>query len=64
MLLDYNGDLKIADFGLATIFFHKGNRRLSTNVCGSAPYVAPEVISLIPLILLSHYAYKLEGIFG
>ncbi|PVD26891.1 hypothetical protein C0Q70_12039 [Pomacea canaliculata] len=45
LLLDDKDNLKIADFGLATIFRHKGKWRLLERVCGSAPYLAPEVIS-------------------
>lgn len=43
MLLDRDGNLKIADFGLAAMFQLRGERRLSTSICGSPPYVAPEV---------------------
>lgn len=42
-MLDGNGNLKIADFGLAVLFQYKDKYRESTTVCGSAPYVAPEV---------------------
>ncbi|KAK7479422.1 hypothetical protein BaRGS_00029339 [Batillaria attramentaria] len=45
LLLDENDTLKIADFGLATIFRHQGKWRYLERVCGSAPYLAPEVIS-------------------
>lgn len=45
ILLSESGDLKIADFGLATLFEYNGNRKLSTTMCGSPPYIAPEVIS-------------------
>jgi serine/threonine-protein kinase Chk1 len=45
ILLSDNGDLKIADFGLATLFEYNGVRKLSTTMCGSPPYIAPEVIS-------------------
>lgn len=45
ILLSGNGDLKIADFGLATLFEYQGARKLSTTMCGSPPYIAPEVIS-------------------
>ncbi|RUS33052.1 kinase-like domain-containing protein [Jimgerdemannia flammicorona] len=38
-----NGNLKISDFGLSTVFMHKGQVRPLTSVCGSPPYVAPEV---------------------
>ncbi|KAA8894159.1 kinase-like domain-containing protein [Sphaerosporella brunnea] len=43
LLLDGNGNLKIADFGLAVLFHFRGKYRESTSVCGSPPYVAPEV---------------------
>ncbi|OJJ98056.1 hypothetical protein ASPACDRAFT_53570 [Aspergillus aculeatus ATCC 16872] len=45
MLLAADGNLKIADFGLATLFEYKGVTKLSTTFCGSPPYIAPEVIS-------------------
>lgn len=45
ILLSSSGDLKIADFGLATLFEYNGARKLSTTMCGSPPYIAPEVIS-------------------
>ena len=49
MLLDRDGNLKIADFGLASLFALKGQFKYSTTLCGSPPYVAPEVfISAIP----------------
>ncbi|KAJ9055462.1 serine/threonine protein kinase [Entomophthora muscae] len=42
--------LKIIDFGFATYFRNPDNtERLSTGICGSDPYVAPEVL------LDSHY---------
>lgn len=44
MLLSADGNLKIADFGLATLFEYKGVTKLSTTLCGSPPYIAPEVI--------------------
>lgn len=37
-------NLKIADFGLATVFRHQGKWRYLERVCGSAPYLAPEVM--------------------
>lgn len=43
MLLDRDGNLKIADFGLACLYQHKGVIRTSNTLCGSPPYVAPEV---------------------
>jgi serine/threonine-protein kinase Chk1 len=45
ILLSATGDLKIADFGLATLFNYKGVRKTSTTMCGSPPYIAPEVIN-------------------
>ncbi|KAF9885209.1 Chk1 protein kinase [Aspergillus nanangensis] len=45
MLLTADGNLKIADFGLATLFEYKGVTKMSTTFCGSPPYIAPEVIS-------------------
>lgn len=45
MLLTADGNLKIADFGLASLFEYKGSRKLSTTFCGSPPYIAPEVIT-------------------
>ncbi|ODM22948.1 hypothetical protein SI65_00537 [Aspergillus cristatus] len=45
MLLTVDGNLKIADFGLATLFEYKGATKLSTTFCGSPPYIAPEVIA-------------------
>ena len=44
MLLSAEGDLKIADFGLATLFAHHGQRKTSKTSCGSPPYTAPEVV--------------------
>ncbi|KAI8927436.1 kinase-like domain-containing protein [Entophlyctis helioformis] len=43
MLLDAWGNLKISDFGLATVFRHKGVTRVLTTPCGTPPYVAPEI---------------------
>ncbi|KAH8906291.1 CAMK/CAMKL/CHK1 protein kinase, partial [Coniochaeta sp. PMI_546] len=45
ILLSDTGDLKIADFGMATMFEYKGARKLSATMCGSPPYIAPEVLS-------------------
>ncbi|PGH12845.1 CAMK/CAMKL/CHK1 protein kinase [Polytolypa hystricis UAMH7299] len=44
ILLSADGNLKIADFGLATLFEYQGKTKLSTTLCGSPPYIAPEVI--------------------
>ncbi|RKO91508.1 kinase-like domain-containing protein [Blyttiomyces helicus] len=44
ILLDGSGNLKISDFGLATVFRrHDGATRVLTTPCGSPPYVAPEI---------------------
>ncbi|KAF9574374.1 Chk1 protein kinase [Mortierella alpina] len=43
-LFDKIGTLKISDFGLATVFRHAGRSRPLGTPCGSAPYVAPEVL--------------------
>ncbi|KAM6107757.1 LOW QUALITY PROTEIN: serine/threonine-protein kinase Chk1 [Pterocles gutturalis] len=32
------------DFGLATVFRHQGRERLLTKMCGTLPYVAPELL--------------------
>eukprot|EP00050_Salpingoeca_kvevrii_P001635 m.175375 g.175375 ORF g.175375 m.175375 type:complete len:509 (-) comp10421_c0_seq2:128-1654(-) len=43
VLLDKFGNIKITDFGLATLFRHLGNERLLDRACGTTPYSAPEV---------------------
>ena len=48
VLLSRDGDLKIADFGLATMFEYRGQRKLCTSSCGSPPYTAPEVVACGP----------------
>jgi serine/threonine-protein kinase CHEK1 len=52
LLLDGDGNLKIGDFGLAALFQHQGQQRLLRNVCGSPPYVAPEVPSFSVFLIL------------
>ena len=44
ILISAEGNLKIADFGLATLFAWHGETRLNTTSCGSPPYTAPEVL--------------------
>lgn len=44
ILLNESGDLKIADFGMATLFQYKGQTKMSSTMCGSPPYIAPEVL--------------------
>jgi serine/threonine-protein kinase Chk1 len=47
MLLSERGDLKLADFGLATQFLspRTGERKTCGMVCGSPPYIAPEILA-------------------
>lgn len=45
LLLDKNDNLKISDFGLATIFRLNGKERALEKKCGTLPYVAPEVLT-------------------
>ncbi|KAJ8731060.1 hypothetical protein PYW08_002473 [Mythimna loreyi] len=44
LLLDNRDQLKISDFGMATLFRHGARERLLSRVCGTAPYAAPEVL--------------------
>lgn len=44
LLLDGADNLKISDFGLATLFRHGARERLLARVCGTVPYAAPEVL--------------------
>jgi len=46
MLLSSEGCLKLADFGLAVNYLHisTGQSKLSSTVCGSPPYIAPEIV--------------------
>lgn len=48
MLLSGEGDLKLADFGLATQFMEPKTGRTKTcgMVCGSPPYIAPEILAV------------------
>lgn len=48
MLLSAAGDLKLADFGLATRFLlpRTGERKRCGMVCGSPPYIAPEILAV------------------
>ncbi|SCV51137.1 related to protein kinase chk1 [Fusarium fujikuroi] len=45
ILLSQDGSLKLADFGMATMFEYKGQRKLSSTLCGSPPYIAPEILA-------------------
>ena len=49
IVLCFAGNLKITDFGLATVFRYKERERLLDRCCGTPPYVAPEVCQLIDL---------------
>uniref|UniRef100_A0A5F9CSB1 Serine/threonine-protein kinase CHK1 n=1 Tax=Oryctolagus cuniculus TaxID=9986 RepID=A0A5F9CSB1_RABIT len=44
LLLDERDNLKISDFGLATVFRHNNRERLLNKMCGTLPYVAPELL--------------------
>jgi serine/threonine-protein kinase Chk1 len=44
VLLSSEGDLKLADFGLAALFKKDGKTRLCNSICGSPPYIAPEIV--------------------
>ncbi|XP_047530509.1 serine/threonine-protein kinase grp [Vanessa atalanta] len=44
LLLDNDDNLKISDFGMATLFRHGSRERLLARVCGTVPYAAPEVL--------------------
>ncbi|KAL8722162.1 MAG: hypothetical protein Q9225_001306 [Loekoesia sp. 1 TL-2023] len=50
ILLSAEGNLKIADFGLATLFSHNGATKLCKTSCGSPPYTAPEVVACDPTV--------------
>ncbi|KAI9362541.1 kinase-like domain-containing protein [Zopfochytrium polystomum] len=44
ILIDESGNLKISDFGLATLFRHNNVTRVLTTPCGTPPYLAPEIL--------------------
>lgn len=44
LLLDNYSNLKISDFGMATVFRLRGQERLLEKRCGTLPYIAPEVL--------------------
>lgn len=48
MLLSESGNLKLADFGLATMFRNPqtGKKKTHGLVCGSPPYIAPEIVQV------------------
>ncbi|KAI1825658.1 putative serine/threonine protein kinase [Xylaria intraflava] len=45
ILVSESGNLKLADFGMATMFEYKDQKKLSVTMCGSPPYIAPEVLA-------------------
>ncbi|KAL9095683.1 MAG: hypothetical protein Q9165_002115 [Trypethelium subeluteriae] len=46
ILLSGEGNLKLADFGLAVLFSNNGQTKRSNTVCGSPPYIAPEILQI------------------
>ncbi|XP_063976050.1 serine/threonine-protein kinase grp [Diachasmimorpha longicaudata] len=44
LLLDDQDNLKVSDFGMATVYRLQGRERLLEKRCGTLPYVAPEVL--------------------
>ncbi|KAI4813798.1 hypothetical protein KUCAC02_003026 [Chaenocephalus aceratus] len=46
ILLDDKDNLKLTDLGLATMFRSKERERLLSRLCGTLPYVAPELLEL------------------
>uniref|UniRef100_A0A915Q7T3 non-specific serine/threonine protein kinase n=1 Tax=Setaria digitata TaxID=48799 RepID=A0A915Q7T3_9BILA len=45
LLLMKNGQLKIGDFGLATLFRHRGVERKLKTRCGTVQYLSPQVLA-------------------
>lgn len=45
LLLDENDNLKVTDFGMATVYRLQGKERCLDKRCGTLPYVAPEVLT-------------------
>ncbi|XP_012266279.1 serine/threonine-protein kinase grp [Athalia rosae] len=45
LLLDEHDNLKVTDFGMATVYRLQGKERCLDKRCGTLPYVAPEVLS-------------------
>ena len=44
----FTDNLKISDFGLATVFRYQGRERQLEKCCGTVPYVAPELFTRKP----------------
>ena len=47
-LIGSKGELRLTDFGFATIYRYKGKARLLQRICGTYPYMAPEVMNNFP----------------
>lgn len=47
LLLDGHGNLKIADFGLSTVFRRGKIRRKLTTRCGTPAYMSPEIAKAV-----------------
>jgi protein-serine/threonine kinase len=73
LLVDSHGHLKITDFGVSEVFHVVWEKapHLSKGICGSAPYIAPEVLSGseydaskmdIWACAIIYYAMKFHGI--
>ncbi|KAH9823814.1 kinase-like domain-containing protein [Melampsora americana] len=43
ILLDGSGNLLLSDFGLCSVYKYNGKERMLSEICGSAPYAAPEL---------------------
>ncbi|MCJ1309617.1 Chk1 protein kinase [Agyrium rufum] len=63
ILLSAEGNLKVADFGLATLFQYQGQRKKCTTSCGSPPYTAPEIVTCSGSSLLEKRKIG-EGYYG
>lgn len=44
ILLQSDGHIKIIDFGLSKMFFGRSNEQRADSICGTAEYMAPEVV--------------------
>jgi serine/threonine-protein kinase Chk1 len=44
LLLSESDQLKLSDFGMATVYRHNGKERLLSRRCGTLPYIAPEIL--------------------
>jgi serine/threonine-protein kinase CHEK1 len=67
ILLSAEGNLKIADFGLATLFYYNNQRKPCKTSCGSPPYTAPEVVtcdSMVAKRLVAGYDADLVDIWS